>query len=129
MTETDIYQKYLKKYNYIVEFTKIESGSTKCGIPDIYYLSNINNSHGWLELKIGYLSKGVIKIDYRPGQQNWLAKHLDKGLNSFTLIFYDTLFYLTRYFIDSFESKQHLTSHSLWVGYKLNQEFIKRILL
>jgi hypothetical protein len=130
VTETEIYQIYLKSLSPFIEFTRIESGMTKNGIPDIYFLSETTRSHGWIELKIAEKTSkiGVIKVPYRPGQINWLSRHKERGVKAYTLIFYDK-FYLTEVFDREFKSIEDLQRKSLWHGsIPLTKEFVKIIL-
>jgi hypothetical protein len=130
VTEKEIYQIYLKSLSPFIEFTRIESGMTKNGIPDIYFLGETTNSHGWMELKIAEKTSkhGVIKVPYRPGQINWLSRHKERGVKAYALIFYDK-FYLTEVFDREFKNIEDLQIKSLWYGsIPITKEFIKIIL-
>jgi hypothetical protein len=128
MTEKEMYQNHLKKFNTVVEFTRVESGNLKCGIPDIYFLSRINSKHGWIELKVAYIKNNIINIDYRPGQINWIRNHTSKGLTSYTLIYFNRKFYLSNDFMNSFKNERTLENYSLWHGLSLDKSFIKSII-
>jgi Holliday junction resolvase len=56
--------------------TRIESGGTKRGIPDIHWAGY--GQEGWIELKIVHHSYygGDIKIPWRPGQQGWAFEYM-----------------------------------------------------
>ena len=57
------------------EFTRIETGHTRVGVPDLYWSTPNNN--GWLEFKVVYsLQVPVIKPDWRPGQLGWIREHV-----------------------------------------------------
>jgi hypothetical protein len=87
MTEKEIYHKLEKHYKNIL-FCRIESPLMLSGIPDIYYIFKDGTKHGWIELKIGKLYKtGIVRIDYRPGQINFLKRHVDKGLSAYVLVY------------------------------------------
>jgi hypothetical protein len=51
--------------------TRVESGGTRRGIPDIHWVGF--GQEGWIELKNVHYSyyKKPIKVPWRPGQQAW----------------------------------------------------------
>jgi len=62
------------------QFTRIETGSTRVGVPDLYWSTPNNN--GWIEFKTVYsLQVPVIKPVWRPGQLGWVKDHTKLGDN------------------------------------------------
>lgn len=58
--------------------TRIESGATSVGIPDIYYVGH--GTDGWIECK--FVKKNVpliLNVPWRPGQQAWMLEYY-KGM-------------------------------------------------
>lgn len=116
MTEKIMYEKFLKKMSPFIDFIRIETGATRSGVPDIYFVSNFDSSHGWLELKIAKKTSFSIAIPYRPGQQLFLSKHKSKHITVFALIYYKNHIYLTDDFSNNFSSETDLINKSIWVG-------------
>ena len=63
---------------------RIETGSTKIGVPDIFY--TMNDKMGWVELKVfNNLPKGensIVKIKISPLQVHWLTSRWKKNPGS-----------------------------------------------
>lgn len=136
MTETEIYRNYLKKYDKFFDLTRIESGNTESGIPDIYYIgkSISTSAHGWIELKTAKVDKDYkIIIPYRAGQINWLSKHIERGLRAYTLIYFNNYFYLTQRFKMYFSCIAALSNCSIYkqdirIFKNRDIEFVKTLL-
>jgi hypothetical protein len=66
--------RHLRDTGYYV--TRIESGGTKRGIPDIHWAGR--GREGWIELKNirAPYRGGDIKIPWRAGQQGWAHEYL-----------------------------------------------------
>jgi hypothetical protein len=116
MTEKEIYRNFLLRFTELIDFYRIETGETAIGIPDVYYTGKIKNyKAGWIELKVGKQHKDwKIEIKYRPGQYNFLNKHIEKGLKAFTLIFFNDTYYLTKKIFSFYNNEEDLKNNSLW---------------
>jgi len=67
--------------------TRIESGTTRVGIPDIYAV--LHGQEYWFELKNirKHYHHGPLYIPWRPGQQAWAYEYLQaKGRPSYTIV-------------------------------------------
>lgn len=107
MKEKEILEQLKKDLQSIIDFESIEEAT----LPDIYYSGEKYN--GWIELK----QNNKLKINYRPGQQNWLKKERKKKLNTFVLFCYKGMFYLLIDFdIITFTNIKELESTALWYG-------------
>lgn len=86
MTETDLRRWLIKKLkNEEVMLQPIESGAINIGILDIYFCTK--KSGGWIELKIGHVTKrNELKLRWEPGQLNWIKRHAELNGKTFLLI-------------------------------------------
>jgi hypothetical protein len=80
---------HLKNKGYQV--TRIETGKTTRGVPDLYVAS----IHGcmWIELKrihTEFSRESYTEIPWRPGQLGWMLNHLrSSGFPCFTFVAFD----------------------------------------
>lgn len=111
--------------SYPVEFLSIETGGTTRGIPDVYYLSP--NAVGWIELKVIKYRKrrGVYLFEYRPGQISFLVKHNRVCKKTFTLGWYNGMYYLFNNFV---KELQDIEVSCLWSGKSLNNRKLFKLL-
>lgn len=78
MKESDVYSKIKKDLARAgVLAQRIESGSTACGIPDLFLQCPMWSA--WVELKQIEAKKEVFQIPWRPGQLAWIKKYRDHG--------------------------------------------------
>jgi len=74
MTETDGRRWLRIKLSALdVMLQPIESGGTGIGIPDQF--ARTREGDYWIELKIGRYVTNGIKVEFRPGQLNWLRRY------------------------------------------------------
>ena len=94
--ESKFYQTKLKAFLANCGFlcTRIETGTTTNGFPDLYCRGKNKEFHA--ELKIGTKVGGRIKISWRPGQIGWGIKHITLGLNWFLFVEVQGKKYYTR---------------------------------
>ena len=66
--------------------TRIETGTTRCGVPDIHIV--VNGEERWIETKNMHCYwTGSAMIQWRPGQQTWALEYLaHKGKPSLTVV-------------------------------------------
>lgn len=131
MNETTLYKKLsrrlrlLKDYN--IELTRIESGGTRVGIPDIYY--STENTNGWIELKqIHTMQTEKAKIPWRAGQRAWIKRHIELNDNIWIAITdkYDRLLWLIPRFW--YEYVSWYVGHKLIINDKSTGERIYQLL-
>lgn len=128
MTEKEMFKEL--KTIQIIKFYNIETGNTELGIPDIYYRSLINDSKGWIELKIAKVKKDRIVIPYRPKQILFLREEYRVNSCTFTLLYLNGKYYLiNNFFKTEFKDKYDLFKNSLAIGKVLNNpSFIKKFI-
>ena len=82
MKELLMRQQLLKKFGEEINITRIETGATAVGVPDLHIRTKDNDV--WVELKqvndpIPHYDNGVIKIPFRAGQFRWIKRHREMG--------------------------------------------------
>jgi hypothetical protein len=115
MIEAYIYQKFLLRFSNIIDFYRIETGITSNGIPDVYYVTNLLNRTGWIELKIAKRNnEGFIYLPFRPGQQLFLSKHQKAYCGAYILFYFEGDLILTKDTRNLYIKKETINKTCLW---------------
>ena len=77
MTETEIRKMFVRRFKSIANITRVETGVTELGVPDLYVRTRRHDI--WIELKIATGPRQSMKVTYRAGQREWATKHKEKA--------------------------------------------------
>ena len=100
MTETEIRKAFIKRFELVANITRIETGSTEVGVPDLHVRTD--KADLWIELKIATGTAREMRVEYRAGQQRWAENH--KSLLGLVclLVYHGGSYYFFEHFNDKF---------------------------
>jgi hypothetical protein len=81
-------EKLRERFNVLYNVTRIETGETAVGVPDLHMRTYRHDV--WIELKVvKQLKSGQVKIPFRPGQFNWIRRHTEMRGKALLLCYVD----------------------------------------
>lgn len=121
MTETKMRKAFVRRFDFVANISRIETGVTELGVPDLYVRTKQHDI--WVELKIATGPADNMKVAYRAGQQEWAAKHKEKAGLVCLLVYHHIHGY---FFFEKFDDRLDTAFHMAAFG---NMRTVNPILL
>lgn len=123
---------WLIKDNIEIKYVQVETGTTKVGIPDLYfYTLGSYRAQGWIELKqLSRLKrKKDITIPYRPGQLQFLIDHAKSNKRTFLLLYvYGYYHLINNNFKKVYLDYKELLKACVWIAPIINEEGLNHLI-